>query len=341
MKYGSERKYPHTDVELNAGAQGGRERGEVERGAGDHEALNRTLGDIIARWTGDASRYDTAIPALHFSRFEHPTDPKSYTLGASICLIVQGSKRVMLGEDAYVYDASHYLVTSVDLPVVAQILEASPKRPYLGLILGIDHKLVAQLLVDGDFPVQEPRRSDRGIGVSLVSLPLLKAVVRLVELLDSPESIPILSPLVQKELFYHLLMGPQGPRLRQMVVSGSQGHQVAQAIGWLKANFRQQDPIDDLADRAHMSRSAFYHHFRSITSLSPLQYRKHLRLQEARRLMVVEDLDATSAAIEVGYESPTQFSREYRRLFGTPPAKDAAGLRQSVDIDDETNVLTG
>ncbi|HUX52552.1 MAG TPA: AraC family transcriptional regulator [Spirochaetia bacterium] len=303
--------------------------------------LNNVMVEGISRRTKGANRFDTAIPRLHFSRFEQPTDPTSYTMDASVCLIAQGSKRVMLGEDAYVYDTNNYLVTSVDLPVVAQIIQASPERPYLGFIMGIDQRLLAQLMVNGNLPEQVPRRTDRGIGVSRVSLPLLKAVTRLVELLDSPEAIAILAPLVQKEVFYHLLVGPQGPRLRQIVMSGTQGHQVGRAIDWLKSNFREQHPIDDLADRAHMSRSAFYHHFRSITSLSPLQYRKHLRLQEARRLMVVEDLDATTAANQVGYESPTQFNREYRRLFGTPPARDSASMREAVRIDDETKVLTG
>ena len=307
----------------------------------ERERLNTLLIRAITKWTMGVNRYDTEIPLLHFSRFEQPTDPTSYTMGASVCLIAQGMKRVMLGEDAYVYDADNYLVTSVDLPVVAQIVQASPERPYLGFILGIDQRLLAQLMVDTDLPAQGPRRTDRGIGISRVSLPLLKAVIRLIELLDSPESIAILAPLVQKEIFYHLLVGPQGPRLRQIVMSGSRGHQVARAIDWLKNNYREQQPIDDLADRANMSRSSFYHYFRSITSLSPLQFRKHLRLQEARRLMVVEDLDATLAAIQVGYESPTQFNREYRRLFGTPPAKDAARMREAVRIDDETKVLTG
>jgi len=300
-----------------------------------------SLAEAVSRWTNGRNRFDTAIPAMHLSRWERPTEPTSYSLGASICVIAQGAKRVMLGEDAYVYDADHFLVTSVDLPVVAQILDACPERPYLGVILGVDQQMLAQLMVNPDLPGAAPRRTDRGIGVSRLSLPLLKTMTRLVELLDAPESIPILAPLVKQELFYHLLVGPQGPRLRQMVISGTHGHQIARAIDWLKANFRQPHPIDDLADLANMSRSSFYHHFRSITSLSPLQYRKHLRLQEARRLMVVDRVDASTAATDVGYESPSQFNREYRRLFGRPPARDAANLREPLSVEDGTEVLTG
>lgn len=307
----------------------------------EQESINEALAARIFRWTEGTNSFDTPIPSLHFSRWDHPTHPTSYTLGPSVCLIAGGKKRVMLGEDSYVYDTNRYLVTSVDLPVVAQILEASPEDPYLGVIMGVDQQAIAQLMVDSNLPGKGPRRTDRGIGVSELSLPLLKAFNRLVELLDSPEDIPILASLIKKEIFYHLLVGPQGPRLRQIVMAGTHGHQVAAAIDWLKSNFREQNPMDDLADRANMSRSSFYHHFRSITSLSPLQYRKHLRLQEARRLMVVEQVDATSAALDVGYESPSQFNREYRRLFGAPPAKDAATLREGVTVAEDTEVLTG
>lgn len=303
--------------------------------------LNRLMVERISRATKGRNHLATAIPNLSLARWEHPTEPASYTLAASICLIVQGSKRVMLGEDAYDYDVNRYLVTSVDLPIVAQILAASRECPYLGVIIEIDQQTLAQLMVDANLPAVGPRRSDRGIGVSTLSLPLLKVVSRLVELLETPEDIPILSPLILKELFYRLLVGPQGPRLRHIVMTGTHGYQIAQAIDWLKANFRLEYPMDDLADRANMSRSTFYHHFRSITSLSPLQYRKHLRLQEARRLMVVEQHDASTAAIEVGYESPSQFNREYRRLFGTSPARDAAGLRTALTIQDDIEVLTG
>lgn len=287
-----------------------------------------TLAEGILRWTGGANRFDSPVSSMHFSNWDHPTDPTSYSMGPSVCIIAQGAKRVVVGEESYDYDAQHYLVTSVDLPVVAQILEASPERPYLGVILGLDQQALAQLMVNPNLAGIAPRSTDRGIGVSRLSFPLVETINRLVGLLDAPESIPILAPLIKQELHYHLLVGPQGPRLRQMVISGTHGHQIAKAIDWLRANYSETVPIDDLADLAHMSRSAFYQHFRSITSLSPLQYRKHLRLQEARRRMVVDQVDATTAALKVGYESPSQFNREYRRLFGKPPVSDAARLRE-------------
>tara|TARA_B100000614_G_scaffold262418_2_gene295804 strand:+ start:804 stop:1772 length:969 start_codon:yes stop_codon:yes gene_type:complete len=315
--------------------------GTIPQRDAEYPRLSATLAASIDRWTRGATSFDTDIPGLHFSRWEHPTDPTRYTLGPSVCLIAQGAKRVMVGEDTYVYDADHFLVTSVDLPVVAQIVEATAEQPYLGAILKVDQQVVTQLMVDSNLPPLVPRRTDRGIGVSRLPISLLKAMTRLVELQDAPESIPILAPLITKEIMYHLLTGPQGPRLRQIVISGTHGHQIARAIEWLKRHFRQTTSVDELAERANMSRSAFYHHFRSMTSLSPLQYRKHLQLQEARRLMVVDQVDATTAALDVGYESPSQFNREYRRLFGRPPAQDAAHLRDATRVGTQSHVLTG
>ncbi|EAR08778.1 AraC family transcriptional regulator [Reinekea blandensis] len=303
--------------------------------------LNQRLIEKTAFWTGDQNHFNSDVPDMHFSRWTHPTDPVSYTLGASLCLIAQGRKQVLLGEDAYEYHANSYLVTSVDLPIVAQITEASDEYPYLGIIIGLDTQVLSELMVDARLPSIPARKTERGIGVSEMSLSIMKSVHRLVELQDTPQDIPILAPLIKKELFYHLLMGPQGARLRQMILSGSHSHQIAQAIQWLKANFQASDSMDELADRMNMSRSGFYQHFKAITSLSPLQYRKHLRLQEARRLMVVEQLDATTAAYRVGYESATQFNREYSRLFGKPPASDAALLRGMGQSTEESQVLTG
>jgi len=247
----------------------------------------------------------------------------------------------MLGEDAYVYDVDHYLITSVDLPVVAEIIQASPEEPYLGLVLELDLRVVAQLMVDGNLPTPRARQVWRGMAVSALSLPLLSAFQRLIDLLDEPENIPILAPLIQREIFYRLLVGEQGGRLRQIVTAGSQSHQVAWAIDWLKANYAESLRVDDLAAQVNMSSSSFYQHFRSMTALSPLQFQKHLRLQEARRLMVVEQMDATSAAVQVGYESPSQFSREYSRLFGISPARDATSLRQLGAVAHDSSVLVG
>jgi AraC-like DNA-binding protein len=286
------------------------------------------LAKRIARWTGENNRLTTAIPFLTLSRWETPTEPTSYVLPPSICLIAQGSKRVMLGEDVYVYDANHFLITSVGLPVVAQIIEASRGKPYLGLTLELDQRTIAQLMVESNQPLPRTLQAGRAMAVSEVSLPLLNAFHRLIDLLDEPEGIPVLAPLVQREIFYRLLVGDQGPRLRQIVTAGSHSHQIARAIDWLKDNFDQPLRVDDLAAYSGMSTSSFHHHFRSLTAMSPLQFQKRLRLNEARQLMLTKRLDAATVSFQVGYESPSQFSREYSRLFGAPPLRDIANLRQ-------------
>jgi AraC-like DNA-binding protein len=247
---------------------------------------------------------------------------------SSICLIAQGSKHVMLGEDTYVYDANHFLITSVDLPVVAQIIEASREKPYLGLRLELDQRTVAELMVDSSHALPRTPQAGRAMAVSEIPLPLLNAFQRLIDLLDEPEGIPILAPLAQREIFYRLLVGEQGPRLRQIATAGSHSHQIARAIDWLKDNFSQPLRVDDLAAYSGMSTSSFHHHFRSLTAMSPLQFQKRLRLNEARQLMLTKRLDAATASFQVGYESPSQFSREYSRLFGAPPLRDIKNLHQ-------------
>lgn len=234
----------------------------------------------------------------------------------------------MLGEDTYVYDAEHYLITSVHLPTIVQVMEASPDKPYLGLSLKFDLREVSQLMVDSSLPQPRTQQSSRGMATGKVTQPLLNAFIRLIELLDDKEDIPILAQVIQREIIYRLLVGEQGARLRQIASAGSQSQQIARAIEWLKNNFTQPLSVDDLAEKASMSNSTFHHHFRSMTALSPLQYQKQLRLQEARRLMLAERMDAANAAFQVGYESPSQFSREYNRHFGAPPLRDISRLRQ-------------
>jgi len=287
-----------------------------------------SLGKIIARWTEQGELHNTAVPGLSLFRRDEPTGPIRGMYEPSVCLVAQGAKRVLLGDDAYVYDADRYLITSVHLPTVVQILEASPERPYLGLRLKLDLREISQLMADSNLPAPRTQRSSRGMATGKVTQPLLTAFQRLVDLLGDEEDIPILAPIIQREIMYRLLVGDQGTRLRQIASAGSQSHQIAMAIDWLKGNFARQLRIDDLAAQARMSVSTFHHHFRSTTALSPLQYQKRLRLQEARRLMLAERMDAATAAFEVGYESPSQFSREYRRLFGAPPLRDIASLRQ-------------
>jgi len=212
--------------------------------------------------------------------------------------------------------------------VVAQVIEASREKPFLGLFLKLNRRAIAEMFVNSDIPLPRPQQAGRAMAVSEVTLPLLDAFIRLIDLLDTPEDIPMVAPLVQKEILYRLLVGDQGERLRQMGAAGTQSHQIAQTIDWLKENYNRPLQVEDLANVAQMSTSTFHRHFRSVTSMSPLQYQKSLRLHEARRLMLTDHLDATSAAFQVGYESHTQFSREYSRMFGAPPLRDIKSIRQ-------------
>ncbi|MDF4589229.1 AraC family transcriptional regulator [Vibrio parahaemolyticus] len=288
------------------------------------------LGKLIDRWTGNANQYDTPISGLRLSRWTTPTPPTSYTHNPSICLIAQGRKRVLLGEESFIYDANHFLISSIDLPIIANIIEASEEQPYLGLIMELDLTEISQLIVDSELAFIQSKEAQKGIAVGELSESLLDAFVRLAELLDEGQNIKILAPIIKREIFYRLLMSEQGTRLHQIVTAGSHSHQIAKAIDWLKNNFVKPLSVGDLASYTGMSKSSFYTHFRSMTSMTPLQFQKKLRLSEARRLMLTENLDAIAATFKVGYESPSQFSREYSRLFGAPPSKDIKSLRENL-----------
>jgi AraC-like DNA-binding protein len=292
------------------------------------EVALEALGKCIARWTDKGDQPVTAIPGLSLYRREEPSEPKSILYEPRICVIAQGAKRVLLGNDTYDYDEHHYLITSVDLPTVVQIIKASRDKPYLGVILRLDRREIAQLIVDGKLPPQRAQQSIRGMATGEVTLPLLSAFQRLIGLLAEPKDIPVLAPIIQREILYRLLVGEQGARLHQIAIVGTQSQQIARAIDLLKDNFTQALRVDELASYANMSPSTFHHHFRTVTAMSPLQYQKWLRLNEARRLMLTDNADAATAAFSVGYESPSQFSREYSRLFGEPPLRDITSLRQ-------------
>jgi AraC-like DNA-binding protein len=291
------------------------------------------LGRSIARLTDEGDQPMTAIPGLSLYRRDAPTQPMSFMYEPCICVMAQGAKRVLLGDETYVYDPQHYLITSVDLPTVVQIIKASRENPYLGLILKLSQREMSQLMVDSHLPPPRPQQSSRGMATGEVTLSLLTAFQRLIDLLAEPIDIPILAPIIQREIFYRLLVGDQGARLRQMASTGSQSQQIARAIDWLKGNFTRPLRINDLAAQVNMSISTFHYHFRAVTAMSPLQYQKWLRLNEARRLLLIENQDATTAAFQVGYESPSQFSREYSRLFGAPPLRDITNLRQMATVE--------
>lgn len=286
--------------------------------------LDRHTRGLTAGMTAPAR----SIPALSIFRFEAPSEPQGLVQVPSVCIIAQGAKRVLLGEEIYDYDPDRFLITAVGLPVVAQVTKASRHSPYLGLKLELDLGVVVRMMVDSEMPPPRPRTADRGMSVGRVTASLLNAFDRLVDLLDHPADAPILAPLIKQEIVYRLLISEQGTRLRQIAATGSHSQQIARAIGWLQANFIESVRVEDLAQRAGMSTSAFHHHFRAMTAMTPLQYQKWLRLNEARRLMLTRDFDAATASFRVGYGSPSQFSREYRRLFGAPPLRDVRTLQR-------------
>lgn len=288
------------------------------------------LKTSLAHLTNSGDLFTTAIPGLSLFRQKKPTDLITTIYELSICIVAQGAKRVILGGNTFVYDPRHYLITSVNLPTTIQVIKASPKKPYLGLCLKFNISEVSQLMIESNIPAAPATgQTNRGMAIGKTTLPLLTAFKRLVDLLQEPQDIPILAPLIRKEIIYRLLVGEQGTRLREIASAGSQSQNIAKVIDWIKANYTRPITIDNLTEQAHMSHSTFYFHFRSLTAMSPLQYIKLLRLYESRRLMLTENFDAASASFKVGYESPSQFSREYKRQFGNSPHRDIKKLRDS------------
>lgn len=240
-------------------------------------------------------------------------------------VVLQGKKQTVLGSEKFTYDENQLIVTSIDIPTVGSIVEASPEKPFMTLILDLDNYVVSRLLSEGAYPQNKAAR--RGMGIADAGEDLLDAFYRLVLLLDQPERQKVMAPMIVKEIHYLLLTSPLGDILRTINTKGSQNNQMANAIAWLKENYRLPLKIDELAQKFNMAESSFYRHFSKVTSLSPLQYQKQLRLYEAQRLMLAENLDAANAAYEVGYESASQFNREYKRMFGLPPKANINQIR--------------
>ena len=290
------------------------------------------LSGIIARHQAEDGFQPTALPRLSLIRSSRPTEAVPGVYKPSLCMIAQGSKRVDLGGRSYVYDAAKYLAVSVDLPIAGSILEADPERPYLSVVLDIDLPMLSDVMLEHpDEPGAPP--AGPALGVSEVEPGLLDAMLRLVRLLDAPKDAPALAPLAEREILYRLLSGGQAPMIRRIAAAGSRLSQISRAIAWIKDHYAGPLSVARLAAEVGMSPSSFHSHFKAATAMSPLQYRTRMRLQEARRLMVAEALDAASAGFHVGYESPSQFSRDYSRLFGAPPLRDALRLRSSPDFD--------
>ncbi|WAS99306.1 AraC family transcriptional regulator [Nannocystis punicea] len=287
------------------------------------------LAALLLRHTPGDGVHATAIPRLSLIRAARPGEPLVLLHQPALCVIAQGSKRVHLADEVYLYDASRFLVVSVDLPVTGQVVAASPAAPYLCLRLDLDPAELAQMLLQLGPPPPVAQPPARGLYLSHMTPAMLDAVLRLARLLDAPEDIPVLAPLAVRELSYRLLKTDEGWRLRQIAAGDGQARRIARAIDWLKQHYAEPLKIDEFARELRMSPSSLHHHFKAVTAMSPLQYQKQLRLQEARRLMFSEALDAASAAFRVGYESASQFSREYSRLFGDPPARDLRRLREN------------
>ena len=288
------------------------------------EAMRCELLALIERYTaGVEGLLETAVTGLGVYRVTHPGGPKHSVQKPVFAVIAQGAKRLFIGDEVVEYDPMHYLVASVDMPVVGRVMIRSPDEPYLGLRLELDIREIGDLIGDENLPPDIASDSaSRGLYVDRLDCALLDAVLRLLRLHQSPRDIAILAPMVRREILYRLLMNGQGALLRQTVLQDSQMNRVAKAIRLMRDGYAQPLRVDDIARDVHMSVSSLHHHFKQVTAMSPLQYQKNLRLQEARRLILTADMSVALAAHTVGYESSSQFSREYSRLFGAPPLRD-------------------
>ncbi|MBB2688667.1 AraC family transcriptional regulator [Rhizobium sophoriradicis] len=285
--------------------------------------------DIVMRFAPGDGEFSTAIANLHVSRRSKPSDPFHSSYRPCFAFVLQGAKSLQLGTERISYGTGDYLLTSLDLPVAWRVTEASPEVPHLCLGLAIDSEKLLELLSRIDIPrPAADTDGQRGMVVNVAPPELMDAAVRLLRLLDRPGDIPAMAPLIEQEILYRVLTGPHGARLINIATSDSHSNRIARAVAWLKENFARPLRIEDLAERVNMSVSSFHHHFKSVTAMTPVQYQKQLRLHEARRLMLVERLDAGTAGHRVGYQSPSQFSREYSRLYGASPARDIDGVRE-------------
>ncbi len=307
------------------------------RQAGDGPDLNKPdtakLARLIAAYAPHDGSFDLRIPGVHASRFSRVNKECVHALRvSSLCIVPQGAKTVIVGDEVYEYDASRMIVFSVALPVAAQVTRASQSEPYLSLRLDLEPHKIAELVLKV-FPRGLPPVQERSAVYLTAADPgIVNAATRLMECLAQPGDAELLAPLAVDEILIRLLRSPIGVRVAQMGFAESSVHRVAKAISWLRDNFYQPMKVEDLAEMVHMSVSSFHEHFKSVTSMSPLHYQKVLRLQEARRLMLSTMMDAGTAGQRVGYLSASQFSREYSRFFGSAPSRDIARLRQDIRL---------
>jgi AraC-like DNA-binding protein len=300
---------------------------EAQRMQSDREELVERMARAIPE---DGT--SEVFPGLFLGRSSQPTERVHSVFKPAFCVIAQGSKQVLLGEEVFRYDPGHYLISTVDLPIVSRVVEASEERPYLSFRLNLDASLVASVMMESGIEIKKGDARVKAMDVSSVDASMLDAVVRLARLLDTPGEIQVLAPLIIREIVYRLFRGEQGARLSHLLAAGGDTRRISKAIGHLREHFNEPLKIEETARELGMSVSGFHHHFKSVTMMSPLQFQKQIRLQEARRLMLGEDFDAASAGFRVGYEDPSYFSREYKKLFGAPPQRDIAQLRGNLEL---------
>jgi len=289
--------------------------------------LRTELASKIARLIGSAEKQATAIPRITLHQRTAPTAACHVTYEPSLIVVAQGRKEVQIGRHTVSYDSSRYLLTSVDLPTVTRVAEASQNAPCLAVSLKLDISIVREFLSREEFHLSHLPPDGPGIAIAPSTAEFLSAWCRMLDLLSNPGDIPFLSGLMEREIMYRVLRGPEGARLRAIATLGDQSHRTARAIAWIKTNYAKPLRVEELAEVAGMAVSTLHHHFRALTAMSPLQYQKQIRLQAARARMLADDVDAATVAFEVGYESASQFNREYSRLFGQPPMRDVRNLR--------------
>ncbi|WP_211746230.1 AraC family transcriptional regulator [Paenibacillus sp. Marseille-Q4541] len=289
------------------------------------------LTELIERHSGQDGVYETAIPSLFFIRLSRVADPVHRVYKPSLCFIAQGLKHVLLSQELFEYGPSHYLISSTNLPVKGHVIKASSDVPYLSLRLEFTPKQIIEVLKDAQIEITLQENTQRAMFVGEMESSIMDSLVRLARLLDNPKDIPFLAPIYKREILYHLLQGNHGVALAQMAMEGSSAYRISEAIEHIVHNIAKPLRIEELAELANMGISTFHRHFKEITAMSPIQYQKQLRLQEARRLLISEPTDATEVAFRIGYESASQFSREYSRMFGFPPRADIKQLKEKYE----------
>jgi AraC-like DNA-binding protein len=288
------------------------------------------LADAISKVVEKDSEVSSAVPGLTLYRNTVPTAPNPCSYVPSLLVIPQGKKRIDLGKQSYVFGESTFLLTSIELPIISRVCAASAEKPYLAFFLQLDMGMVRDVLHSEEVHIPPPPVGTRGMVLGEATIELLAPCSRMVQTLHAPQDVPFFGKLLRREIIYRLLQGPQGDRLRSVATLADQSYRTAKAVTWLRDNFKRTLNVNELASMTGMSRSTLNHHFRGLTAMSPLQFQKQLRLHAARQKMLTDELDAASAAFEVGYESPSQFNREYKRFFGQPPMRDIQALRATL-----------